>query len=140
MGKNSAVLDQPQTSAKPARRTFYSRASGLVAQVTVGHLERDGEKMIRVGQKHASFSPIGGARSEHGGDWGQCITSDAEVIAYLEERAARPPHDVVDEQGFLRMSAPAAVRDQVNERTIEQKNRLIADLQRQLAEKPQAAA
>ena len=136
MAKQAVSQTAPQVPPPPSpigRRTFYSKASGLVAQVNVGRQERDGERIVRVGQKHASFSPIGGARSEHGGDWGHCITSDPEVIAYLENRAATLG-DVFTEQTFMRMSAPAAMREQADTRVIESQNRLIEDLKRQNAE------
>jgi hypothetical protein len=126
------------TSAPSSKTTeevaYYSKSTNLCIQVNPGKEVRDGDTMRRVGQKHIQFAPYGGARYAK---WGVARTSDPEVIAFLNKRMAQPNSDIFDYNKFMLLSANPNVTIQDQQRTIGQQNKLIAQLQQQLAEAKQ---
>lgn len=111
------------------KRVFYAQSANLVVQVNVGKrvMQSDGQMVDhRLNQKIVQFSPIGDG-------WGQLVTDDPEVIAFLEKTG-----DVVGPESYNRATTPPEVRNQQLEaysaelqRTIDTQNRLIEDLKKQ---------
>jgi hypothetical protein len=124
-------------SQRVPSRTYYSRATGLVVRITKGDRVRVGEQLQRVNEKIIQFQPFGA------GEFGMLIADDPEVIAKMEERAALPGSDVMTAEQFNEQLIPAAQKvdalrnenDQQN-RTIQEQNRIIAELQRGQKDKP----
>lgn len=112
------------------KRVFYAQSAGLTIQINPGKriLQSDGQTSdFRMGQKIITFSPIGDG-------WGQLVTEDPEVIAFLEKAGS----DVVGPEAYNRATTPPEVRAQQLEahsaelqRTIDSQNRLIEDLKKQ---------
>jgi len=123
--------------AQPSK-TFYSPRGRL----TISPPNLKGEYMMingrnqRVNEKLAEFMPF--VRSEkgmQGGDYGSFTTSDPDLIAYLEERAAMDNTDVFTAEMWHERMIPVHERAAAKERQIEEKNSLIASLQEQLKQR-----
>lgn len=117
-------------------RTWYCKQAGLCIAAIHGTTEITAEgKRIRNGEKHIHFSPVfGGGKGHMTNGWGTFSTKDPALIAFLEKREAEVG-DVVGPEKYKEAMTPAEVREANAKRQIEDQNRLIADLQRQLAAK-----
>ncbi len=114
---------------KAEARIYYSRSSGgLQLHVNVGEQIMGPKGPMNFGEKIASFHPLN--PTEAGGQpWGRLETADSEVIEYLEKRIVEVG-DVMSATEFASLQQTPADKT----RTIEDQNRLIADLQRKLDE------
>ena len=90
-----------------------------------GMLRKHGEKLIE-------FSPRINGGGTHTDKWGQFTTSDPVLIAFLDKRVEEVG-DVFTVEQYREMSTPAEAKISQRERTIEEQNRLIADLKAQVA-------
>ena len=124
-------------SQEQAERVFFSRSSNLMISPPgmKGVLTDmgDGRKRM-VGGVLIEFSPAiaaGAGTATGGSSYGTYRTSDPKVIAYMEERE-RALGDVFGAEKFRElMMAPHELNQEKN-RVIEDQNRLIADLKKQI--------
>lgn len=124
-------------------RTWYCKSSGLYIAAIHGSVEMVDGKRIRTGEKGIQFSPVmGGGRGRMTNGFGSFSTKDPALIAYLEKREAEVG-DVFGPEKYRDEMTPTETKLADSRRQIEDSNRLIADLQRQLAAKnakPEKAA
>jgi hypothetical protein len=121
-----------------AKRTFYSNSSGLTISppgMKGEFKEIDGETK-RVGETIIQFVPMGNHRLAGGKEFGYFVTENEREIAYLEKRAAEVG-DVFDEKEYNRVSTPPEIRAEQATRKLEDQNRLIEQLQAQIASRGQ---
>ena len=106
-------------AAVAEKRVFYSRSGHLSIQVNPGqHMVQGGQLSTeRVGQKIVAFGPMGDG-------FGQYVTNDPEVIAYLEGHP-----DVFGPAEYTRQTTPPNIQIEQLRRELEQRNRLIEKLQ-----------
>jgi hypothetical protein len=108
----------------PQETIFYSRIPRLLISPPgmKGKPANDNGIFKHVGEKLIQFVPLG---SEH---YGQYVTSDPELIDYLERRC-RETGDVMTAQEFEEASTPASVllnrAREENRRLIVERNRLL---------------
>lgn len=99
----------------------------------------DGSK-IKTGEKIIQFSPrmTGPGLSRAGGvrydGFGTYVTSDPELIAYLSKREVEVG-DVFGPERYRELVTPVEQKMADKDRTIEDQNRLIADLKAKLGDK-----
>lgn len=107
-------------------RTYYSAAAGLICWATPPQrVFEAGETKVLDG-KQVSFTP-------QADNFGRFVTTDPEIIKYLDWRA-KEVGDVFDGNEYTKRTTPPEVRAKQQERVIFEQNRLIADLQGQIAE------
>lgn len=110
-------------------KTFYARSANLTIsavkpkiEMVDGQLRKHGEKLIEFSRR------IGAGRGTHTDNWGEYTTSDPVLIDFLESRMATAG-DVFSYEQYQDMTTPAEVKIADGKRTIEEQNRLIAELQ-----------
>lgn len=111
-------------------KSFYSQSQGLCLTVSHGALKEIAGQTVRIGEKWAQFQPAPGP-----GKFGVCVTEDPDIILFLEKRAAQNPEEIFDEAEYKKRSVPAETRAKESARQLEEANKLIAQLQAQLADK-----
>lgn len=113
---------------KKQKQFFYSKIPNFTISFKKGELANVEGVMKRVGEKIIHFSgPLGGH--------GFYATDDPEEIEFLSNRPG-----ILSNEEYAEQCIPAEQKIGTLKRDLEEQNRLIADLQRQLDEKAAASA
>lgn len=109
-------------------KKYYSEISALIISPPdlKGRLVQIGDEHRRVDEVIIEFGPMGNSR------FGEYETSDQRVIDFLDARIAKVG-DVFGEAALKEKLTPMSVKLEDKDRVIEDQNRLIRDLQDQVA-------
>jgi hypothetical protein len=140
MSKNF-VLEQLMESSKTGRELsepmqFYClHSAGYTLSVNHGKIMQMDGNAVRLGEKHATFAPLGGTK------YGYLSTTDPEVALFLMNRVFNEK-DIVTHETFLDVTTPAEVKiEQALQREITTRNNLAEYLrQKEDSEKSLNAA
>jgi hypothetical protein len=120
-------------TATAEKKFFYSYAPGLVISADKGKEQRmEGGNFKRVGEKIIQFQDNGEGYQDREGrhvPLGRYVTEDPAEIAFLTARMQNEK-DVIDQKEYNRLVIPPEQREQQLQRTIDEQNKLIGDLQK----------
>lgn len=108
------------------QRVYYSQSANLICWATEPRrVIEDGQSKVLDGKKVAFDS--------QGDGFGRLVTTDPEIIAYLDRRVAEV-RDVFGAQEYTRLNTPVDVQLAQKDRQIEEQNRLLLSYQEQIAQ------
>lgn len=103
-------------------RTFYTPQRELYIAWNTGKIVMgENGQATRVGERAIQF------RNPAKSKFGSFTTSDADEIAYLENRS-KTVGDVLDEEQYIKAATPVEQRADEATRKLEENNKLLADL------------
>jgi hypothetical protein len=115
------------------KQHFYSFAPNLSISADKGKEQRgEGGVFRRVGEKLIQFQDVGDGYQDEKGvhiPLGRFYTEDQQLVKFLEDRCEKE-RDVITQAEYNRLIIPPAQREATYRREIEEKNKLIADLQK----------
>lgn len=101
---------------------YYSIGQNMYVNVNPGKRVLEEGNVARIGEKGAQFLP-------NGSGYGVLITSDPEVIAWMDKHIADGNTDIFGQQEYNKRLLTPTQRVETLERKLQEQNELIAKLQ-----------